>query len=105
MIKADIVNEVVRKTNLKKKQAKVVVDSFFSIIADALSKGEGAEIRGFGSFKARNRNAREGRNPISGEKLNIPSKRYPHFRAAKALKAIVDKSYKNSNVEKTTSSI
>jgi nucleoid DNA-binding protein len=91
MVKADLVYKVLDKTKLTKRQTNLLINSFMYKITDALSKGEKVEIRGFGSFKIRNINSRKWKCPISGENLNIPAKKYPHFKAAKELKKLVDK--------------
>lgn len=63
----------------------------FQSITDSLSSGEKVELRGFGSFRVRERNARTGRNPRSGETVDVPSKKVPFFKAGKDLRLLVDK--------------
>tara|TARA_B110001454_G_scaffold196175_1_gene198902 strand:+ start:821 stop:1165 length:345 start_codon:yes stop_codon:yes gene_type:complete len=94
MLKSDLIDRVAIRTNLTKSQTKIVVDSFIKTITDSLSEGTDIEIRGFGSFRIRERNARIGMNPKSGQRISIPAKKVPYFRAGKVLKFIVDK---NSN--------
>ena len=94
MLKSDLIDRVAIRTNLTKSQTKIVVDSFIKTITDSLSEGTDIEIRGFGSFRIRERNARIGMNPKSGQRISIPAKKVPYFRAGKVLKLIVDK---NSN--------
>jgi integration host factor subunit beta len=67
------------------KDAEIIVDTIFQSMADALAQGDGIEIRGFGSFKVKNRPAREGRNPRTGESVPIPPKKFPHFKIGKEL--------------------
>lgn len=75
---------------LNKKDAEVVVNTIFDSIGNALIVGDRVEIRGFGSFTVRERDAREARNPKSGEVVNIPAKKTPFFKTGKELKARVD---------------
>ena len=91
MLKTDLINIVAIRTNLTKHQTKIVVDSFINTITESLSKGTYIDIRGFGSFRIRERNARIGINPKSGQRINIPAKKVPYFRAGKSLKLSVDK--------------
>ncbi len=90
MTKAELVEKVANKINLTKKQTEVIVNTLFQSITDSLSEGDKVELRGFGSFRIRERNARVGRNPKSGEKVEVPSKKVPFFKAGKELRAIVD---------------
>lgn len=90
MTKAELVEKVANKINLTKKQTEDIVSIIFQSITDSLTEGDKVELRGFGSFKIRERNARVGRNPKSGEKVDVPAKKVPFFKAGKELKAIVD---------------
>jgi len=74
---------------LTQDQVEVMVNAIFDTIQEALSKGDKVEIRGFGSFRVRNRKMREGRNPKTGEKLSVAAKKTPFFKAGKALKDLV----------------
>jgi integration host factor subunit beta len=91
MTKAELVERVANKTNLTKKDAESIVGIIFQSITDSLSIGEKVELRGFGSFRVRERNARTGRNPRSGETVDVPSKKVPFFKAGKDLRLLVDK--------------
>ncbi len=75
---------------LNKKEAETVINLIFGGIGDALSQGSRVEIRGFGSFSVREREAREARNPKSGELVKIPSRRTPFFKTGKELRERVD---------------
>ena len=86
LTKADLVEEVARVTQLTKKQAESIVNLVFQTIVDSLRAGRKIELRGFGSFRIRNRGARIGRNPKTGEKVEVPPKRIPYFRPGKELK-------------------
>jgi integration host factor subunit beta len=68
-----------------------VVNTIFDAMTDALRRGERIEIRGFGSFQVKVREARDGRNPKTGEMVNIPAKRTPFFKVGKELKEMVDR--------------
>ena len=91
MTKAELVEKVSGQINLSKKQTEVVVNTVFQSITDSLSNGKKVELRGFGSFRIRERNARIGRNPKSGVQVDVPAKRVPFFKAGKELRELVDK--------------
>ena len=86
MTKAELVEEVSRVSDLTKKDSEVIVDTVFKSIVDALHRGEKIELRGFGSFRIRSRGARLGRNPKTGERVEVPPKRIPYFKPGKELK-------------------
>ena len=86
MNKSEIVAMVADSANLTKKDAENVIDSFLDAIADALSKGEKVVLSGFGTFEVRDRAARVGLNPRTGEEIDIPAQRTPAFKAGKILK-------------------
>lgn len=71
---------------LNKKDAEVIINTIFDSIGDALAQGDRVEIRGFGSFTVRQRDAREARNPKSGEIVSIPAKKTPFFKTGKELR-------------------
>ena len=90
MTKAELVAKVAGHINLTKKQTEVVVNTVFQSITESLSQGKKVELRGFGSFRIRERNPRLGRNPKSGEKVSVPAKKVPFFKAGKELRELVD---------------
>ena len=90
MTKAELVGKVADKIQLTKKQAETVVNILLNSITEALSEGDKVELRGFGSFRIRNRNPREGRNPKTGDTVQMPAKRVPFFKAGKELRDMVD---------------
>ena len=90
MTKAELVERVANQINLTKKQTEVVVNTVFSSITESLAEGKKGELRGVGSFRSRQRNARVGRNPKSGQKVEVPSKKVPFFKAGKELRELVD---------------
>lgn len=90
MTKAELVEKVATQINLTKKQTEVIVNTVFQSITDSLAEGNKVELRGFGSFRIRERNPRVGRNPKSGEKVEVPAKKVPFFKAGKELREMVD---------------
>ncbi|HLS06622.1 MAG TPA: HU family DNA-binding protein [Bacillota bacterium] len=89
MNKTDLINAVAVSTELSKKDAGQAVDAVFQTIMDSLGNGEKVQIIGFGNFEVRDRAARKGRNPQTGEEIQIPASKVPAFRAGKALKDAV----------------
>ena len=79
--KADLVEEVVRVTELPRKESEAVVETIFESIIGALQGGDRIEIRGFGSFRTRQRRGRTGRNPKTGAKVEVPPKQHPVLQA------------------------
>jgi len=90
LTKADLIEEVLRVTELPRKESETVVETIFESIIDALQKGEKIEIRGFGSFRTRQRRGRVGRNPKTGAKVEVPAKKIPFFKPSKELKDFVN---------------
>ena len=86
MTKAELVEEVARAAELNKRDAEVIVETVFDSIIGALHSGEKVELRGFGSFRTRERGPRRGRNPKTGEPVDVPAKRVPYFKPGKELK-------------------
>jgi integration host factor subunit beta len=90
MTKAELVEEVSEKTGLPKKQAEIVVNTVFESIVETLKTGEKIELRGFGSFRIRQRDSRMGRNPKTGERVDVPAKRIPYFKPGKELRELLN---------------
>lgn len=90
MTKADLVETVAKEAEMTKKDAEKLVEIIFDTIIETLNNGEKIELRGFGSFRLRERNARQGRNPKTGEAVDIPAKRVAYFKPGKDLKEIVN---------------
>src|ERR1700735_4422297 len=86
MTKAEHVKEMIKATQMPHKEAEVTVETIFESIIGALQKGDKLEIRGFGSFRTRPRKGRIGRNPKTGEQVQVPAKRIPFFKPSKELK-------------------
>ncbi len=90
MTKAELVEKIAAKINLTKKDTERVVNIVFGSIIQSLSKSDKVELRGFGSFRVRSRESRDGRNPRTGETVSIPPKKVPFFKAGKELREKVD---------------
>ena len=93
--KADLVEEVTRVTDLPRKESEAVVETIFESIISALQADDKIEIRGFGSFRTRERRGRTGRNPKTGAKVEVPPKRIPYFKPSKELKDFINTSNPN----------
>jgi len=92
MTKAELIEEVAGKVKgFTKRQTEIIINAILDGIRDTLARGDKIEIRGFGSFRLRNRRTREGRNPKTGATVQVPAKRVPFFKAGKELKELVDR--------------
>ena len=91
MTKAALVEEVSRTAELTKKRSEVIVDTVFQSIIMALQRGEKIELRGFGSFRLRQRESRKGRNPKTGDRVDVPPKKVPYFKPGKELKELINR--------------
>jgi integration host factor beta subunit len=91
MIKADLINKIAREMDISKQEAESGVNLFFQTIKEALERGEEIELRGFGSFRFRQRQARSGRNPRTGEPVKVPPKKVLYFKPSKLLKSIINR--------------
>jgi integration host factor subunit beta len=91
MTKADLIEEVSAISRLSKKSSEVIVNTFFESIVNSLQRREKIELRGFGSFKLRQRRARIGRNPKTGARVEVPAKVVPYFKPGKDLRELVNK--------------
>ena len=89
MNKKELINVVAETAGLSKKDVTVVVDAVFDTIAEALKKGESVNISGHGKYEVRERAARKGRNPQTGEEMEIPASKVPAFKPAKSLRDAV----------------
>lgn len=91
MNKTELVAAVAEKAEVTKKDADKVVTALLDTVTEALAEGDKIQIVGFGTFEVRARDAREGKNPRTGEKITIAASKVPAFKAGKALKDIVNK--------------
>ena len=90
MTKADLVGEVSRVIEISRKDSEVILEAILDGIARSLVAGDKVEIRGFGSFRTRERQGRIGRNPKTGVRVDVPAKRIPYFKPGKDLKALIN---------------
>jgi integration host factor subunit beta len=90
MTKADLIEEVSRVVEMTRKESEIIVETIFDSIVKSLRGGDKIEIRGFGSFRTRQRQARIGRNPKSGDRVEVPAKRIPFFKPSKELRDLVN---------------
>ena len=90
MTKADLIDEVSRLTELTRKDSEFIVETIFESVVRSLRAGDKIEIRGFGSFRTRQRKPRVGRNPKTGERVEVPAKKIPFFKPSKELKDLVN---------------
>lgn len=86
LTKAELVNEVARATHVTRKEADTMVSAILDGMVESLRRGEKIELRGFGSFRIRQRNARTGRNPRTGARVQVPAKRIPYFKPGRDLR-------------------
>ena len=89
MNKAELVEEVTNQTGVTKRASRKAVDAMTSVISDTLARGEKVTLVGFGTFKVMERKARKGRNPQTGEEIQIPARKVPKFRPGKSLREAV----------------
>src|SRR5439155_25596583 len=90
MTKAELIEDVSKATDMSRKDSEVIVETIFESIVKSLRTGDKIEIRGFGSFRTRQRDARVGRNPKTGERVDVPPKKIPYFKPSKELKDLVN---------------
>ncbi len=90
MTKAELVEKVTALGDLTRRDGEVIVDTLFDSVIQALRSGDKIEIRGFGSFRTRQRKPRIGRNLKTGEKVDVPAKRVPFFKPSKELRDMVN---------------
>jgi len=91
VIKADLINKISKEMNVSKQEAETGVNLFFQTIKEAIINGEEIELRGFGSFRFRERGARSGRNPRTGKPVKVPPKKVLYFKPSKLLKNLINK--------------
>ncbi|HBL35831.1 MAG TPA: DNA-binding protein [Firmicutes bacterium] len=91
MTKTELIDQVAEKSSLTKKDSGKAVDAIFSVMTEALSKGDKVQLVGFGSFEVKERSARTGRNPQTGATIEIKARKVPVFKPGKALKEAVDR--------------
>jgi integration host factor subunit beta len=102
MTKAELIEEVSRVVEMTRKDSETIVETIFESIVESLQKGEKIEIRGFGSFRTRQRQPRVGRNPKTGSRVEVPSKRIPFFKPSKELRDLVNNSGHGAGANSST---
>ena len=90
MNKTELVAAVAEQADISKKDAEKVLKAFVDVVTEEMKKGEKVQLVGFGTFEVSEREAREGRNPLTGEKITIAASKNPKFKAGKALKDMVN---------------
>lgn len=90
MTKSDLVNVIAEKAKLQHRQSEIIVNAIFDFMSEALKKDDRIEIRGFGSFVNRSYGSYKGRNPKTGESVEVAPKKVPFFKVGKELKELVD---------------
>jgi len=90
MTKADLIEEVSRLAELTRKDSEIIVETIFDSVVRSLRSGDKIEIRGFGSFRTRQRKPRVGRNPKTGARVDVPAKKIPYFKPSKELKDVIN---------------
>ena len=90
MTKADLVDHVVALGDLTRRDGEIIVETMFDAVTAALKANDKVEIRGFGSFRTRQRKPRTGRNPKTGASVAVPAKRVPYFKPSKDLRDLVN---------------
>ncbi|MDH4223793.1 MAG: integration host factor subunit beta [candidate division Zixibacteria bacterium] len=91
MTKSDLVEKIVEKSGLTRTDVAVVVDSFLEAVKNAMKEGNNIEIRGFGTFKIKERKARKARNPRTGEEVPVPDRKVPVFKPSNEFKELIVK--------------
>jgi len=89
--KAELISVMAEKSGLTKKDSEKALNSFIEAVEEALVKGDKVQLVGFGTFEVRERSARKGRNPQTGEEIDIPAASVPAFKAGKALRESINK--------------
>ncbi|MSV28057.1 MAG: integration host factor subunit beta [Bryobacterales bacterium] len=92
MTKADLIEDVSRVVDMTRKESEIIVESIFESIVRSLRMNDKIEIRGFGSFRTRQRKPRIGRNPKTGARVDVPAKKIPYFKPSKELRDLVNTS-------------
>ena len=90
MNKTELVAAIAEKTQLTKKDSEMALKAFVNVVSEELKKGEKIQLVGFGTFEISNRAARTGKNPQTGNAIDIPASKAPKFKAGKALKETVN---------------
>jgi integration host factor subunit beta len=98
MTKVDLIEDISRAAELSRKDSELIVETIFEGIVKSLQKGDKIEIRGFGSFRTRQRRPRVGRNPKTGARVEVAAKTIPYFKPSKELKDLVNGGHPTGSV-------
>jgi len=90
MTKAELIEDVSHAVEMSRKDSEIIVETIFESVVKSLRAGDKVEIRGFGSFRTRQRKPRIGRNPKTGVRVDVPAKKIPYFNPSKELKDLVN---------------
>ncbi len=105
MTRANLIEEVARNLEITRKESEIVVESIFESMVRSLRAGDKIEIRGFGSFRVRDRRGRIGRNPKTGEQVNVQARRVPYFKPAKELRDLVNSTMPGASLAASAAAI
>jgi integration host factor subunit beta len=109
MTKADLVDQIIALGDLTRRDGEIIVDTLFDSVIGALKANDKVEVRGFGSFRTRQRKPRTGRNPKTGDSVAVPAKRVPFFKPSKELRDLVNpgeaKTAKSTKSSKVSASV
>ncbi|MCB9666939.1 MAG: integration host factor subunit beta [Myxococcales bacterium] len=100
MTKSELIEAIAQKANLTRSRAEMVVNCVLDTMTATLERGDGIEIRGFGSFTVREYDSYTGRNPKTGDARHVPKKRLPHFKMGKELKELVNRGFLRERAQK-----
>jgi integration host factor subunit beta len=101
MTKSEMAEKLAAKISVKQQQAEEIINIFTNSIIEALATGDKVEIRGFGSFRVRDRQEKDGRNPKTGEKVYVPAKKVPFFKTGKDFREVVDHDFEDGKTADT----
>ncbi len=104
MTKSDIIDRIAQGTGLTKLETEAVVDGFLKTVADALSRDDHVELRGFGTFRVKERAPRVGRNPRTGEHVQLAAQFVPQFKVSRELRQTIDKAIKEQRARSSATS-
>ena len=99
MTKSEIIDRVAEGTGLTKLEAEAVINGFLKTVVDALAAGESVELRGFGTFRVKERAPRVGRNPKTGKVVEIDTQYVPHVKLSREVRRTIDESIKKTGIQ------
>lgn len=99
MTKSEIIDKVAEGTGLTKLETEAVINGFLKTVVDALSEGESVELRGFGTFRVKERAPRIGRNPKTGKIVEIDTQYVPHVKLSREVRRVIDEAIKKAGIQ------